>query len=621
MMLTRRDLGRMTVAAAGTAMLPGLARAAGHGTEVSHGLSAFGDLKYPAGFTHFEYANPDAPKGGLWSTAYGNVTFDSFNPWVLKGNAAIGMSGLMWDSLMVGAGDEADAMYGLIAESVELPDDRAWVAFNMRPEARHHDGTPITAEDVVFTIAILREKGHPTYRALLAPITDVIAEDTLRVRFDFAEDAAKRDLPMLVAGLSILSKSYYESIDFAEADLTVPVANGAYTIGRFEAGAWTIFERVEDYWAADLPVNKGRNNFDQIRFDYYRDRTASFEGFKSGQFTFYEEFWSKIWATSYTPEAFPEIATGEVVKESLPDNRPAGSQGFWLNLRRPIFQDARVREAIGMAFDFEWSNERLFYGLYKRTDSFFENGPMQAEGTPTPGELAVLERFADQLPPTVLTEPAVVPQVTDASGRARRALRTAAKMLDDAGWTVTDGVRMKDGETLRFEFLVGSQGFVRIITPFVKNLERIGVQAEIREVDPASYRDRVKNFDFDITTSRKSMGLTPGVELRQYFHSSSADQPGSSNTAGVADPVIDGLIDVIERAESREDLTSAVRALDRVLRSMHIWVPQWHKGSHSIAYWDMYDRPAVKPLYARGVADLWWVNPDKLAKLQANGRF
>ncbi|MEM7188850.1 MAG: extracellular solute-binding protein, partial [Pseudomonadota bacterium] len=438
--------------------------------------------------------------------------------------------------------------------------------------------------------------------------------------YDFDPNAPVRDLPMMAASMSVLPKHWYADRDFAESSLDVPLGNGAFKIGKFEPGSYVTYDRVADHWAKDLPVNVGRNNFDHVRIDYFRDRTAQFEGFKGGAFTFNEEFWSKLWATGYAPEEFPAIARGEVVTDVLPDETPAGTQGYWFNLRKARFQDPRVRQAIAICFDFEWSNQRLFYNLYNRTDSFFEGGPMQAEGAPSPGELAILEKFADRLPAGLLEQPAYVPPVTDGSGRNRRALRRAGKLLDDAGWNIVDGKRQKDGEVLEIEFLHGSQGFDRISSPYVKNLEKLGIVGSVRTVDPAQYKKRTDDFDFDITVDRKAMSLTPGVELRDHYHSASANSPGSSNLAGLDDPVVDALIDLIERAEDRETLTSTVKALDRVLRAMHIWVPQWNKGSHTIAYWDIYDRPDLKPRYARGVIDWWWVDAEKEAKLKAAGR-
>ena len=607
---TRRDLGLLAISASTIAALP-IAASLGAGTTLAHGVSAFGDLKYPDGFDHFDYANPDAPVGGTFSTGAGG-TFDSLNPFILKGNPATGMT-LTFDSLMTRANDEPDALYGLIAASVEYPPDRLWAAFDLRPEARFSDGSPITAEDVVFTFENLRERGHPSYRVVLTTITNVTAENAQRVRFDFHADAPRRDLPMIVSNISILSKTYYETHDFTESTLEPPLGSGPYMVEKAEPNHNITFRRRDDYWGWHLPANRGRWNFERIRFEYFRDRSASFEAFKAGTYSFNEEFWSKLWATGYD---FPAIQRGDVVREVIPDNNPSGAQGFWFNLRRKKFQDPKVRQAIAMAFDFEWSNKTLFYDLYSRTDSFFEGGPMQAEGKPTPGELVLLRPLADKLPPGVLDEPAQSPVPTDGSGRNRNALRAAGKLLDEAGWKVVDDVRQKDGERLEFEFLLTSEGFERITIPYIRNLERIGAKGNARTIDPSQYKRRMDDYDFDITVSRKVMSLTPGVELKDYFHSSSANSPGSSNTAGVADPAVDALIDVIERATDRALLTDAVKALDRVLRAMHIWVPQWNKGSHTLAYWDIYARPEVLPAYARGVIDMWWIDQDKHARLK-----
>ncbi|MFQ5565956.1 MAG: extracellular solute-binding protein [Paracoccaceae bacterium] len=614
---TRRDIGRLAAGAGAlTALPPVLAPgpALGAGTKVAHGVSAFGDLKYPADFDHFDYADPDAPVGGTFSTGASGFTFDSLNQFILKGNAAFGL-GVTRDSLMVSADDEADSLYGLVAKSIEYPEDRLWAAFELREEARWSDGSPITAEDLVFTFETLRDKGHPSYKVLLAAVTGVTAEGPLRVRYDFHPQAPRRDLPMTVAGLSIISKAWYQTHDFTQSSLEPPLASGPYMVEKVEPGRTIVYRRRDDYWGWHLPVNRGRWNFERIRFEYFREPSAFFEAFKSGTFTFNEEFWSKRWATGYD---FPAIASGDIVREVIPDNRPSGSQGYWFNTRRPQFSDPRVRKAISLGFDFEWSNSRLFYQLYTRTDSFFEGGPMQAQGKPSPGELAVLEPLADLLPPSVLDDPAYVPPVSDGSGRNRRALRESSRLLDAAGWPVRDGMRRNEkGETLSVVFLeAAGSAFDRITIPYVKNLRKIGIDASRRAVDAAQYKQRVERFDFDIVVDRKGMSLTPGVELRDYFHSASANSKGSENYAGVANPAVDALIDSIERATSREQLTHVVKALDRVLRAMHIWVPQWHKGSHTLAYWDIYDRPEIKPKYARGVIDLWWIDRARHARLK-----
>ena len=620
MKLTRRAFGALSGAVGATAFLPP-AQAA---TITTHGVSAFGDLKYPSDFSHFDYADPNAPKGGTISFGH-EASFDSLNPYALKGNSSVGIADtlygrMIYDSMMAEAHDEPDSYYALVAESAELAEDRSYIIFNMRPEARFHDGTPITSADVVNSIELLRTKARPFYRILLAPFAAVTADGPHRVRYDFAADEPKRDLPMLAAQMPIFSKAHFDTHDFAAGDLTPPLGSGPYRIGRFEANNFIEFERVEDYWARDLPVNRGRDNFDRIRIDYYRDRTAAFEAFKAGQHLFNEEFWSKVWATGYEPDVFPAVGTGDVIREVLPDETVSGGQGFWFNHRRPIFKDVKVREAIGLAFDFEWSNERLFYGLYQRTTSFFQGSPMAAEGPPTPGEIAILEQFADQLPEDILSAPSYVPPVTDGSGRARRSLRAAARLLDEAGWPVVDGVRQKDGRKLEFEFLVATQGFARIINPMIKNLEKLGINATLREVDRTQYEERTDKFDFDITTFRTEMSLTPGVELRGYFHSSSVDQAGSRNRGGVAHPVVDALIEKVEQAGTRAELTDTVRALDRVMRAMHFWVPQWTKASHFVAYWDVFGRPANKPPYDRGVVHYWWQDAEKTAAMKAAGK-
>ncbi|MCR8548135.1 extracellular solute-binding protein [Salipiger sp. P9] len=585
----------------------------------AHGVSSFGELKYPPDFPYFDYVNPDAPKGGEMSTwAFG--TFDSLTPYILKGNAA-SMSSVFYDSLLTGTLDEPDTMYGLVAESVEYPESREWITFHMRPEAMFRDGTPLTAEDVVFSFEILVEKGLPSFKVQFKDILKAEALDAHTVKFTFNPDGPLRELLMTAGGLPIFSKAYYETRDFAESSLEPPMGSGPYELLSVDPGRSVAYKRREDYWAKDLPVSIGSNNFDVLRVEYFADYTTAFEAFKGGAYTYREEFLSKLWATGYD---FPAIAEGHVKVEDLPDGRPAGTQGFFYNMRREKFQDPRVREAIGMAFNFEWSNESLFYGLYERTDSFWENSPtLQAEGMPSEAELALLEPIRAYIPETVFTEPAFVPATSSATELAdRRTLRQAGRLLSDAGWEVgDDGFRYKDGARLTIEVLNDSPSFERIINPYIENLKRLGIEAKANRVDAAEAQEREKNFEYDIVTQRFAMSQTPGDELRSVFGSETADVPGSANVAGLKNEGVDTLIRVIADAKSREELTTAVHALDRVLRAMHIWAPQWYKGVHNIAYLDLYDRPYTDtpPPYGLGVMSLWWWNEDKAAKLRAEG--
>ena len=585
----------------------------------AHGVSSFGELKYPADFDHFDYVNVDAPKGGEMSTwAFG--TFDSLTPYILKGNAAA-MSSVFYDSLLTGTLDEPDAMYGLVAESVEYPENREWIVFNMRPEARFRDGTPVTAEDVVFSFNILVEDGLPSFRVQFKDILEAEALDEHRVKFTFNPDGPLRELLMTAGGLPIFSKAYYEDRDFAESSLEPPMGSGAYELLSVEPGRSVAYKRRDDYWARDLPVNRGQNNFDVLRVEYFAYYTTAFEAFKGGAYTYREEFQSKIWATGYE---FPAVQEGTVEVETLPDGRPAGTQGFFFNLRRDKFQDPRVREAIGMAFNFEWSNESLFYGLYERTDSFWENSAtLQATGMPSEAELELLEPIREYIPETVFTEEAFTPHVASADDLAdRRTLRQAGRLLSEAGWEVgDDGFRYKDGQRLTVEVLNDSPSFERIINPYIENLKRLGIEANANRVDAAEAQEREKNFEYDVVTQRFAMSQTPGDELRSVFGSETADVPGSANIAGVSNEGVDQLIRAIADAESREELTTAVHALDRVLRAMHIWVPQWYKGVHNIAYLDVYDRPYADtpPPYGLGVMSLWWWDEEKAAELRAEG--
>ncbi len=580
-----------------------------------HGISAFGELKYPADFKNFDYVNPDAPKAGKMSMigTAGVITFDTFNPFILKGDPAQGVAALMFDSLMTRAFDEPDAVYGLVASGAHVAEDRLSVTFKLRPEAKFSDGTPVTAEDVAFSFETLKNKGHPLYRSQLRDVVSAEAKDPHTIIYKFQGELT-RDLPATVAGLPILSKAYYTTNDFTKTTLDPPLGSGPYKIKKYKQGTFVAFERREDYWGKDLPVNRGRFNFDELRYEYYRDRTAELEALKAGTFDLREEFTSVDWATAYNIQA---VKDKRLLLLTIPDDRPSGAQGFFLNLRKEKFSNPKVREAIGLAFDFEWSNKNLFYQLYERTSSYFENSEMKANGLPSKEELALLEPFRDQLPESVFSEPAVTPPVSNGSGSDRKLLRKAVKLLTDAGWT-KKGRQLVNakGETLDIEILTFSPSFERIIGPYVKNLKLLGINATLRRVDPAQYQRRVKNFEFDVTTQRYSMSLLPGVELRNFMGSKSAKTEGSYNLAGIASPVVDALIEKVMAAKSRPDLITATRALDRVLRAGHYWVPHWYKPRHNLAFWDIFGRPAKKPNYARGVIDTWWYDTAKAGRLK-----
>jgi len=572
--------------------------------EPRHGLSAFGDLKYPPDFQHFDYVNPDAPKGGRLSMigTAGRITFDSFNNFILKGDAAQGLE-YLFDSLMTRAQDEPDAVYGLIAKSAEVAPDGKSVTFQLRPEAKFADGSPLTADDVVFSFTTLKEKGRPEFTLSLRDVVKADALDPHTVRYTFKGDLT-RDLPLVVAELPVLSKVYYTEHPFDQTTLDKPLGSGPYEIADFKAGTNVTYKRRPDYWAKDLPVNRGRFNFDELRYEYYRDRSLELEGLKAAVFDFREEFTSLDWATGYD---VPSVKEGRLVRLPLPDARPSGAQGFFINTRREPFKDKRVREALDLAFDFEWSNKKLFFGHYKRTHSFFENSDMKASGPPSAEELKLLEPYRDQLPPEVFGEP-YSPPVTDGIGRNRANLKRAKELLTAAGYG--DGGKVLNVEILNFE-----SGFERIILPYVANLKSIGVNASLRNVDPAQYERRMKAFDFDMSIERYSLRLTPGVEIKGYWGSEAAGMDGSFNLAGIKDPVIDALIDKVIEARSRAELLTATHAIDRVLRAGHYWVPHWYKAAHTVAFWNKFSRPKVQAKYDPGVIDTWWYDGEKAANL------
>ncbi len=586
--------------------------AAASEAEARHGLSLFGDLKYGPAFAHFDYVAPDAPKGGLFHMATVS-TFSTLNPFTLKGVAAAG-AGLPFESLLDGAADEADSAYGLIAAGVMPAPDRRRMRFLLRPEARWHDGTPITAADVAFSFEILTTEGDPVYATQLAGVEGVETTGTHEVAFAFA-DPDNRKLPLIVGAMPIVSEAYFGERAFGETTMEPPLGSGPYRIGKVDAGRSISYERVADYWGAALPVNVGRHNFGTILIDYYRDRTVMVEALKAGEFDFHEEFTSKVWATGYDIAAVEE---GWLVRDVLEDNTPSGVQAFFVNTRLPKFRDRRVRQALAYAFDFEWLNKNQFYGLYDRMASYFENSELAARGLPSAAELALLEPYRGAVPEEVFTAP-FVPPATDGSGNNRRNLRAARALLQEAGWVTRDGALVEEasGEAMTIEFLYFEPTFERIYAAFSRSLERLGIAVTLRLVDGAQYEERMKSHDFEITTNRFVFSLSPGAELNAFFGSVTADQLGSPNTAGIKDPVVDSLIAAVVGARDRPGLLAAARALDRVLLWGHYMIPQWYKGAHHLVYWNKFARPALKPRYARGVVDTWWVDPEKDAALRA----
>ncbi len=577
----------------------------------SYGLSLFGSLKYGPDFTHFDYADPGAPKGGSLSLpAIG--TFDTLNPFVIKGVPADGLSRI-FDTLTVPAEDEPGSQYGLVAEGIALAPDRLSVLYTIRKKARFHDGTPITPADVVWTFETLLAQGHPMYSAYYRDVSKVEAEGERGVRFRF-KSAANRELPQILGEMPVLSKAYWSGRDFSKTTLDPPPGSGPYEIAKLDAGRSIVYRRVADYWGADLPVNKGRYNFDTIRFDYYRDATVALEAFKAGQYDLRVENSSKDWATGYD---CPALRAGLIKKVMIPNGLPTGMQGFGFNLRRPIFQDPRVREALGYAFDFEWSNKNLFYGAYQRTRSYFDNSELAASGVPSGEELKILDRFRSQIPDAVFTREYDTPRY-DGSGDIREGLLKALKLLEAAGWTFKGRqlVNAKTGQPFEFEILLENPQFERIVLPVVENLKRLGITARVRTVDTAQYERRMETFDYDMTVVVFPQSLSPGNEQREFWGSRAADQPGSRNLLGIKSPVIDALIEELVQAQDRASLVARTRALDRVLQYGYYVIPNFHLSFFRVAYWDKFGRPKVSPKYALGL-DTWWVAPAAAQALAA----
>jgi microcin C transport system substrate-binding protein len=621
--LSRRHVLGLGIGAAGAAWLRP-ARAVDAPAEM-HGLSVFGDLKYPPDFHHFDYVNPAAPKGGMFSMipsvrTYNQsyFTFSSLNAFILKGEGAQGMD-LTFATLMMRAGDEPDALYGLVARSVQISPDKLVYRFTLRPEARFHDGTKLTAEDAAFSLTTLKAKGHPLILQQMRDMVKAEALDDATLVVTFAEKRA-RDVPLYVVSLPIFSKAYYATRPFDESTLDIPLGSGPYKVGKFEANRYIEYERVKDWWGADLPVSRGIYNFDIVRYEFYRDRDVAFEAFTAKNYLYREEFTARVWATRYD---FPAIKDGRVKREILPDETPSGAQGWFINTRRDKFKDPRVREALIQAFDFEWTNKTIMYGAYARTHSPFQNSDLMANGPPPPEELKLLEPFRGQVPDEVFDAP-YVPPVTDGSGQDRALLRKASQLLLDAGLVIKDGKRMlPNGEVFRIEFLADEPSIQPHHAPYIKNLGTLGIEASLRLVDPVQYRARLEDFDFDMTIERFSMSGTPGDGLRPFFSSQAARTKGSYNLAGIENPAIDALIEKIIGADNRADLTIACRAMDRVFRAGRYWVPQWYRNSHPVAYWDVFDHPKTAPRYqidnyssSVGERILWWSDPDKAARLE-----
>ena len=592
---------RTLLASAGSALLlslSSLSLAAGQ-----HALTLYGEpAKYPANFKHFDFVNPDAPKGGeLRQSGFGG--FDSLNPFINKGVAADDI-GLIYDTLTRHSLDEPFTEYGLLAEKIEVAPDHSWVRFYLRPQARFHDGQAVTAADVVFTFDALMKDGAPQYKAYYADVAKATAEDAQRVRFDFKR-SNNRELPLILGQLPVLPKHWWSNREFNKGNLEIPLGSGPYKVADVAAGRSIRYERVKDYWGNDLAVNRGFYNFDSILIDYYRDTTVALEALKAGQFDYWLEVSAKNWASAYD---VPAVKDGRLHKEEITNHNPTGMQGFVFNIRRPLFQDPRVREALGLLFDFEWTNKQLFNGAYTRTHSYFENSELAASGLPGSDELKILEPLRAKLDPKVFNSVFEVPR-SDASGIIREQQRRAYQLLQEAGWKIVDDKMVDaDGKPVSLEFLLAQTDFERVLLPYKRNLADLGIELVIRRVDVSQYINRLRSRDFDMIVGGFGQSNSPGNEQREYWHSSSADNPGSRNFIGLKDPAIDQIVEGLINADSRQNLIAHTRALDRVLLWGYYVIPNWHIKTWRVAYWNRFEHPKVTPLYDIGL-HTWWMRP------------
>ncbi|UCD68528.1 MAG: ABC transporter substrate-binding protein [Betaproteobacteria bacterium] len=581
--------------------------AAAERTRPAHAIAMHGTPKYPPDFPHFDYINPDAPKGGALRLAL-QGTFDSFNPFIPKGNAGAGGS---YESLLTSSADEPFTQYGLIAENIEVPRDRSWAIFTLRPQARWHDGRPITVDDVIWSLETLKTKGQPFFRFYYDGVASVEQISPRQVKFSFS-DPGNRELPLIVGQLPILPKHYWESRDFESTTLEPPLGSGPYRVTDFEPGRYIVTERVTDYWGQDLPVNVGQNNFDRIRYDYYRDDTVIRQALKAGEIDFRLENQAKAWALDYD---VPAVQRGWLNKEEIRHFSPTGMQAFVYNTRRELFGDRKVREALAYAFDFEWTNRNLFFGQYARTESYFSNSELASAGLPEGRELNILDRYRERIPDELFNQPYQAPS-TDGSGWPRENLSRAFALLEEAGWVVRDMqlVNEDTGQGFSFEILLVSPAFERIVLPFVRNLRRLGIDARVRLVDQSQYINRIRSFDFDMIVSGWGASESPGNEQRGYWTSAAASSPAASNYAGVSDPVIDELVELLINAPDRVSLVARARALDRVLLFGYYVIPQWHLRMQRVLYWDKFSRPEVAPRNGTSI-DYWWFDEAKAARL------